>query len=49
MKVYRFKFIGLVLLASTLGVTMGCKKKKDDNNPPATPKGELELYLNPVS
>jgi hypothetical protein len=48
MKTYNFKFISFALLMSALGfITTSCKKKKEDT-PPATPKGELELYINPV-
>lgn len=48
MKMYLIKFISFALLLSAAGfITTGCKKKKEDN-PPATPKGELELYFNPV-
>ncbi|MCS7075270.1 MAG: hypothetical protein NZ455_01100 [Bacteroidia bacterium] len=48
MRTYHFRNIGLALLISAMGiVTVSCKKKKDDP-PPAAPKGELELYINPV-
>jgi len=48
MKTYKFKFISFALLVSVMGfLTTSCKKKKEEA-PPATPKGELELYINPV-
>lgn len=48
MKTSKLKFMVLVLFVSTAGILVtGCKKKKEDT-PPASPKGELELYINPV-
>lgn len=48
MKTYKVKFMLLAIFVSAAGIfTTGCKKKKDDT-PPSTPKGELELYINPV-
>ncbi len=48
MKTYKLKFVSLALLVSAMGfLTTSCKKKKEEA-PPSTPKGSLELYINPV-